>query len=140
MKQRDSQEFEGVASYFKALAHPSRVFIAKKLVERAYCVYELTEMVGVDTSTISKHLAVLKQAGIVTDRKEGTQVYYALKNSSLETVFSATERAILANEKAPKAVAIPEKGGPRASKPKAKARAKKAPAKAGKGAKGKAKK
>ncbi len=43
------------------------------------CVCELTEMVGADTSTVSKHLSVLKSAGIVADEKRGMQVYYTLK-------------------------------------------------------------
>lgn len=43
------------------------------------CVCELTELVGADMSTVSKHLSVLKSAGIVADEKRGMQVYYTLK-------------------------------------------------------------
>jgi ArsR family transcriptional regulator len=63
----------------KALAHPTRLFIVDRLGEGERCVCELTEMVGADVSTISKHLSVLKNAGIVADDKRGTQVFYSLR-------------------------------------------------------------
>jgi ArsR family transcriptional regulator, arsenate/arsenite/antimonite-responsive transcriptional repressor len=69
---------EARARILKALAHPTRIFIVEKLQSRPYCVCDLTEMVGADTSTVSKHLSLLKAAGIVEDRKEGTTVYYSL--------------------------------------------------------------
>ena len=67
------------AEIIKALAHPSRLFIVDELSRGERCVCELTEMVGADISTVSKHLAVLKNGGIVRDEKRGTQVYYSLK-------------------------------------------------------------
>ncbi len=66
------------AKVLKALAHPSRIFIIDKLAEKAYCVCELTDMIGADTSTVSKHLSVLKNAGLVADSKQGTSIYYSL--------------------------------------------------------------
>jgi len=63
----------------KALAHPTRLFIVEELSQAERCVCELTEMIGADTSTVSKHLYVLKNAGIVLDDKRGTQVYYTLR-------------------------------------------------------------
>jgi DNA-binding transcriptional ArsR family regulator len=69
---------EARARVLKALAHPTRIYIVEKLQKQAYCVCELTEMVGSDTSTVSKHLSLLKAAGIVEDRKDGTTVYYSL--------------------------------------------------------------
>ena len=51
----------------KALAHPTRLFIVEELVEGPRCVCELTAMVGDDISTVSRHLAVLRNAGIVDD-------------------------------------------------------------------------
>ena len=69
---------EGRARILKALAHPTRIFIVEKLQRHPYCVCELTQMVGCDTSTVSKHLSLLKAAGVVEDRKEGTTVYYSL--------------------------------------------------------------
>jgi len=67
------------AEIIKAMAHPTRLFIVDELSKGERCVCELTEMIGADTSTVSKHLAIMKNAGIVQDEKRGTQVYYSLK-------------------------------------------------------------
>ena len=53
--------------------------IVNALGERERCVTELTAMVGLDTSTVSKHLTVLRNAGIVVDERRGTQVFYSLR-------------------------------------------------------------
>ncbi len=67
------------AQVAKALAHESRLMIIDALYEKDMCVSELTEMLEVDQSTVSKHLSVLKKAGIVMDRKENSnKVYYHL--------------------------------------------------------------
>lgn len=70
--------FEARARVLKALAHPSRLFMVEELGRGERCVCELTSMVGADTSTVSKHLAVLKAAGIVVDERRGMQVFYRL--------------------------------------------------------------
>jgi len=76
---RTRLHYEHRAQVMKALAHPTRLFIVDRLGEGERCVCELTEMVGADVSTISKHLSVLKNAGIVADDKRGTQVFYSLR-------------------------------------------------------------
>ncbi|WP_455382839.1 ArsR/SmtB family transcription factor [Salinispira pacifica] len=82
------------AEVLKAFAHPSRVFIIDKLRSEPHCVCELTEMIGVDTSTVSKHLAILKSAGVVQDRKEGTTVYYSLTCNCVEEILEGVERIV----------------------------------------------
>ncbi len=72
------EKYNVQAEIIKALAHPSRLYIVSELAKREICVCDLTEMVGADISTISKHLLVLKNAGIVSTRKEGTQIFYKL--------------------------------------------------------------
>jgi ArsR family transcriptional regulator len=73
------------AQVAKALAHESRLMIIDALQERDMCVSELTELVGSDQSTVSKHLSVLKNAGIVIDHKErSNKVYYQLKVPSIQ--------------------------------------------------------
>jgi ArsR family transcriptional regulator len=67
------------AKVMKALAHPTRLFIVDQLGENPRCVCELTEMVGADVSTVSRHLSVLKEAGIVDVDKRGNQVFYSLR-------------------------------------------------------------
>jgi DNA-binding transcriptional ArsR family regulator len=67
------------AKVMKALAHPTRLFIVDQLGNEPRCVCDLTEMVGADVSTVSRHLSVLKEAGIVDDDKRGNQVFYSLR-------------------------------------------------------------
>ena len=79
------------AAIFKALGHPSRLFIVETLRQKPHCVCELTELIGADTSTISKHLSVLKTAGVVDSAKSGTTVYYRLACDCLSGMLDATE-------------------------------------------------
>lgn len=67
------------AHIVKALAHPTRIFLLEELARGERCVCELTEMVGADVSTVSKHLSLLKGAGLVRDEKRGTMVFYHLR-------------------------------------------------------------
>jgi len=67
------------AKVFKALGHPTRLFIVEELARGERCVCELVKLVGADFSTISKHLTLLKKAGVVQDDKRGKMVYYTLK-------------------------------------------------------------
>ncbi|MFO7726016.1 MAG: metalloregulator ArsR/SmtB family transcription factor [Oceanipulchritudo sp.] len=68
----------GVEEVFKALGHPARVMIVRRLSEREHCVCDLVDAVGLGWSTVSRHLSILKGAGIVRDEKRGLQVYYHL--------------------------------------------------------------
>ena len=82
------------AKIFKALGHPSRLTMVVALQEGEKCVCELQQMVGFDMSTISKHLAVLKEAGVVSTEKKGTSVYYKLTLPCLETFLTCTGKII----------------------------------------------
>lgn len=63
----------------KAMAHPTRLFVVDELSQHGQrCVCELTEKIGAEMSTVSRHLAILKNAGIVGDKKRGSQVFYHL--------------------------------------------------------------
>ncbi len=66
------------AKVIKALAHPTRIFMVDLLSREDLSVTELTEAVGADVSTVSKHLSLLKQSGILIDRKDGNRVHYSL--------------------------------------------------------------
>lgn len=81
------------------MAHPSRLLMLDALAERDRCVCELTELVGADQSTVSKHLAMLKQAGIVEDRKEGVMTYYRIKICCLKQFWSCIESVLKENLK-----------------------------------------
>ncbi len=71
--------YEMRASILKALAHPTRLFMIEQLSKKSHCVCELTEMVGLNVSTVSKHLSILKNAGLVNVEKKGKQVFYSLR-------------------------------------------------------------
>ncbi len=75
----------------KALAHPSRLMMVQELIEGERCVCELTEMVGADISTVSKHLSLLRDAGIVDSRRDGVKIYYRLKTPCVLKIFDCIE-------------------------------------------------
>ena len=85
------------ARILKALAHPTRIFIVEKLQRHPYCVCDLTDMVGSDTSTVSKHLSLLKAAGIVEDHKRGNMVYYRLGIPCVAQFFECIESVLRGN-------------------------------------------
>ena len=87
------------ASVFKALAHPSRLFIVEQLAQQERCVCELTEMIGADMSTVSKHLSVLRAAGVIQDDKRGLQVYYRLKMPCVLRFFDCVGEVVETNAK-----------------------------------------
>lgn len=106
MDGKTQARYEARARILKALAHPSRLYMVDVLAKGERCVCELTGMVGADTSTVSKHLSVLKSAGILADEKRGLQVYYTLKMPCVLRFFdcvgevlkrSAEEQMELAN-------------------------------------------
>jgi len=78
MRKFDSDCCRREAGVFKALGHPTRLWIVRELADGEHCVCEFVQAVGVDFSTISKHLAILKEAGVVEDEKRGKSVYYRL--------------------------------------------------------------
>ncbi len=78
MEQRLHPQYEARANILKAMGHPTRLFIIEELYNDERCVNELTEKIGSDVSTVSKHLSVLKNAGLVYDEKRGTSIYYKL--------------------------------------------------------------
>ena len=70
--------FQLEASILKALAHESRLRIVHRLSKGECCVCELVELVGSDQSTVSRHLARLRAAGIVASERHGKHVHYRL--------------------------------------------------------------
>ena len=82
------------AAILKALAHPVRVMIVETLARGEKCVCDLKELVGDDISTVSRHLAVLREAGIVSTEKRGTSVYYRLELCCLDNFLTCTGELI----------------------------------------------
>jgi len=86
--------YEAKARVIKALAHPSRLMMVDALAEGEKCVCELTEIVGSDISTVSKHLALMKEAGVVDDRKVGVQVFYRLRVPCILNFFGCIDAVL----------------------------------------------
>jgi ArsR family transcriptional regulator len=82
------------AQVAKALSHESRLIIIDALKEKDMCVHDLTKLVGADQSTVSKHLSVLKGAGILEDRTESNKVYYHLKTPCVINFFDCALEVI----------------------------------------------
>ena len=96
-KQRVAQ-YEARALIIKALSHPARLMIVDELAEQGErCVCDLTELVGSDMSTVSRHLSQLKNAGIVVDEKRGTMVFYRLRVKCLTSFFRCVESVLQNN-------------------------------------------
>ncbi len=94
---RRREEYEKRARVIKALGHPSRLMMVDALVDGEMCVCDLQGLVGSDMSTVSKHLSVLKAAGVVIDRKQGLQVFYRLRVPCITQFFGCVEAVISAD-------------------------------------------
>lgn len=97
MKKRALQLYEARARVAKALAHPSRLMILDAISEQEKCVFDLTQLVAADQSTVSKHLAILRDVGLVEVRKEGSTSYYKVKCKCLRGFFDCMESVLKQN-------------------------------------------
>ena len=88
------QLLEARADVFKALGHPSRLAIVDALAGGERCVCELNEAVDADLSTVSRHLAVLRNAGILSSEKRGNQVFYRLECPCIMSFYGCVESVI----------------------------------------------
>ena len=82
------------AKIIKAMAHPSRLIMIDALSEGERCVCDLQKLVGADLSTVSKHLSLMKAAGLVLDRRQGLQVFYRLRVPCILRFFDCVEAVI----------------------------------------------
>lgn len=92
MDEKTKARYEAKARIIKAMAHPTRLFLVDELSRQSRCVCELTDLVGADMSTVSKHLSILKAAGIVEDEKRGLQVWYSLRMPCILNFFGCVEQ------------------------------------------------
>lgn len=74
---------------FKALSDPNRIRIVKMLEVKELCVCEVREVLGLSTSTVSKHLSILREADLIVDAKDGKWVNYKLNGRSDLTLVRA---------------------------------------------------
>jgi len=97
MNKIDKKKYEAKAKILKALAHPTRLWMAEQLADGERCVCEFVDVIDADFSTISKHLTILKQAGIIEDDKRGKQVFYSLKVPCILNFMHCVEAVIKSN-------------------------------------------
>jgi ArsR family transcriptional regulator len=83
------------AELFKALAHPARIRALEVLAEGERSVGELTELVGIESSHLSQQLAVLRRARLVTSRKDGARVVYAIRDPELVELLAVAKRLLI---------------------------------------------
>lgn len=88
----NKNKYEKRCSIFKALSHPLRLFIVDLLREKERCVCEITDNTELHISTISKHLTILKNSGIISFRKENNKVFYKLVYNCISDINLCLEK------------------------------------------------
>jgi ArsR family transcriptional regulator len=94
MSQSSDTMFKRQAQVLKALASESRLKIVNRLAKGECSVGELTDLIGSDRTTVSKHLAVLRAHGIVADRREGNVVFYTLLTPCVVNFFACATQVL----------------------------------------------
>jgi len=93
----DKKTFERLslkADIFKALAHPSRLCILERLFDGECSVRELAGLIEAEMPTVSKHLSVLKNAGIISSRKSKNNVFYKIERKCVRKTLDCAEKGI----------------------------------------------
>lgn len=85
------------AELFKALAHPARIRVLEVLSEDEHSVSDLQPLVGIESSHLSQQLGILRRAGLVTTRKEGASVIYALADPTLAELLAVAKRLLISS-------------------------------------------
>lgn len=85
------------ADFFRALSHPARVRILELISEEERAVGELQEELGLDSSGTSQHLAALRRQNLVETRRQGTTIYYKLKDPRVADLLKVTREILTAN-------------------------------------------
>ncbi len=95
MNRAERAKYETRAKVLKALAHPARLKLVDVLAEHdEVCVCDLTEAIGMEMSTVSRHLTLLKNAGILESDKRGQMVFYSLRVKCLKSLFGCLESVV----------------------------------------------
>lgn len=86
--------YQAKAEFFKTLGHPTRIRVLELLSEREYAVGEMLPVVGIEAASLSQQLAVLRRAGLVVPRKEGSAVYYSLTSPEVAELLAVARRIL----------------------------------------------
>jgi DNA-binding transcriptional ArsR family regulator len=89
----DAARLDTAANMLKAIAHPMRIAILKYLEGgKKLTVTEIHELLGIEQSTTSHHLGILKDKGVLCSRREGKNTYYYLKHDVLSQIIDCLSR------------------------------------------------
>jgi DNA-binding transcriptional ArsR family regulator len=83
------------ADLFRALAHPARIRVLEVLSDGESSVGDMQPLVGIESSHLSQQLGVLRRAGLVTTRKEGSSVFYAIRDPALVELLAVAKRVLI---------------------------------------------
>ncbi|QYK01876.1 ArsR/SmtB family transcription factor [Shewanella psychrotolerans] len=100
MTEQEQLRLNARAAVLKALAHPTRLWLLEQIQQQERCVCDLTDGINADISTVSKHLSILKQVGIVSSRRDGKQIYYRLETPCLLKMVGCVETVLEKNAQA----------------------------------------
>lgn len=90
-----------IAEFYKALGDETRLKIVEMLSEQEMCVCEIIDRLNMSQPAISHHLKILRQAGLVTDSREGKWIYYSLNSSVFQEVFPKEDEEFIKSYAAP---------------------------------------
>jgi ArsR family transcriptional regulator len=88
------QLFESQAAILKALGQPTRLQILNLLKDGEHCVCEIFPAINQEQANVSKHLSILKQAGILESRKDGLRIIYRIKNQEALDLLKGVSRML----------------------------------------------
>lgn len=86
--------YQAKAEFFRTLGHPARIRVLELLSQREHAVSEMLPEVGVEASSLSQQLAVLRRAGLVASRKDGSTVYYSLTSPQVAELLAVARRIL----------------------------------------------
>jgi DNA-binding transcriptional ArsR family regulator len=101
------QQYEQEANLFKLFTHPARLAILEVLRQGEACVCHIEAMLGFRQAYISQQLAVLREGGLIQDRRDGWNIFYSVRDERVFEVLAAVER-LLPENTVEKAAAVPD--------------------------------
>lgn len=90
----EEKVFRLEAEILKALGHPVRLKIVGYLKDKEKCVCEIFPYLKMEQSHLSKHLAILRKAGIVDVRRQGKKIFYKVKNRQVNELFTCVKKVL----------------------------------------------
>ena len=100
--------FEAEAHFFKLLMHPARLEILNELRKDEACVCHLGAMLGYRQAYISQHIMMLREAGVIQDRRDGWNIYYHVTKPEIYAVMDAVSQLMPSEDKARDATRAPK--------------------------------